>query len=206
MMAPTNANVRALNNRILSKLPGNNATKTFVAVTRLVEENPLPPQGNAAGGSDKVPVETGGFRVAQEELDAVERGNLPPSRLHLRVGCIVMLLKNFNKAQGLCNGTRLKVVAIFSETVCVRRINAFRGRKDCLYFPKLWLRSDDVPLPGSVERFQFPFALAFAITSTSHKANHLTLLGSTWSALFSPMDNFMLQSAVRRLARTYLSL
>lgn len=74
-----------------------------------------------------------------------------------------MLLKNLNKKQGLCNGTRL-VVEVLKQSLLLQRLTPFRGRKDSFYLPKMWLRSDDVLLTGSVQRFQFPVTLAFSMS------------------------------------------
>ena len=52
------------------------------------------------------------YRVSNEYLQTLNPGNFPPAKLVLKVGCIVMLLKNLNPQKGLCNGTRLMIKEI----------------------------------------------------------------------------------------------
>jgi hypothetical protein len=40
-------------------------------------------------------------------LNTFDVSGLPPHALHLKVGAVVILLKNIDTRQGLCNGTRL---------------------------------------------------------------------------------------------------
>ena len=43
-------------------------------------------------------------------LNTVEGYGLPPHHLRLKIGSIIMLIRNLNIKSGLCNGTRLQVV------------------------------------------------------------------------------------------------
>ncbi len=43
-------------------------------------------------------------------LNTIEGYGLPPHNLKLKVGSIIMLIRNLNIKCGLCNGTRLQVV------------------------------------------------------------------------------------------------
>ena len=59
---------------------------------------------NVIGGSDS---DDEIFQMSSEYLQTLNPSNFPPSKLYLKVGCVVMLLRNFNAKRGLCNGTRL---------------------------------------------------------------------------------------------------
>ena len=37
---------------------------------------------------------------------------MPLHKLHLKIGCIIMLFRNLTASQGLCNGTRLIVTKL----------------------------------------------------------------------------------------------
>jgi hypothetical protein len=54
-------------------------------------------------------------RNAQEYLNAQADGGLPPHELRLKQGVPVMLLRNLDPRQGLCNGTRLVVDSIIES-------------------------------------------------------------------------------------------
>ncbi|XP_034253656.1 uncharacterized protein LOC117652677 [Thrips palmi] len=104
------------------------------------------------------------FIMAPEELNMINAPNLPPHHLSLRVGSIVMLLINLNKRLGLCNGTRFVVTKLFPNTIGVKRLRAFKGKMDEIFLPRMMMRSDDIPIAGSVQRFQLPITLAFCVT------------------------------------------
>jgi len=44
-----------------------------------------------------------------EFLQQLNTGRLPPALLCLKIGCLVILLRNLNPREGLCNGTRIVV-------------------------------------------------------------------------------------------------
>ena len=50
-----------------------------------------------------------------EFLDSLELSGLPPHKLHLKVGAMVMLLRNLNVKHGLLNGTRLIVKKMYKK-------------------------------------------------------------------------------------------
>ncbi len=55
-------------------------------------------------------VETGDNQamvIGAEFLNTITLSNMPPHRLALKVGVLVILLRNLDATSGLCNGTRL---------------------------------------------------------------------------------------------------
>eukprot|EP00660_Eupelagonema_oceanica_P019799 gene19799-biopygen8370 len=50
-------------------------------------------------------------------LNTVTSGGLPPHRLLLKVGCVVMLLHNLRPVDGLCNGTRMLIKRIYASCI-----------------------------------------------------------------------------------------
>lgn len=152
IVAPTNDAVRAVNNVILRRLPGSKST--YLSKTSV----DLQDRGTAR------PDATDGFQIAQEELDSISPPRIPPHRLELKVGAIVMLLFNMCKPMGLCNGTRFVVTGLYRDTIKVRRVTAFRGEREELFLPKLLMSSSDVPVAGTINRIQIPVTLAMAMT------------------------------------------
>lgn len=160
ILAPKNDAVAAINQHVRNLLPG--PAVTFVGSSHLVPYEEGPPQPGR--GAPAVNSDFAGLGALQEEVQGLNRGKMPPHRLVVKVGSVVMLLKNFSKSQGLCNGTRMRVIAMGKNAMCLRRITPFAGRRDCVWFPKMWMRCDDFKLGGSVQRYQFPVSPAFAMS------------------------------------------
>ncbi|XP_011883968.1 PREDICTED: uncharacterized protein LOC105571104, partial [Vollenhovia emeryi] len=47
-----------------------------------------------------------------EYLNTLSPSSLPPYELRLRPNCIIMLIRNLNINEGLCNGTRLMIIEL----------------------------------------------------------------------------------------------
>ena len=52
-----------------------------------------------------------------EFLNSLTPLGMPPHCLNLKVGCIVMLLRNIALKKGLCNGTRLEITYLHRNSV-----------------------------------------------------------------------------------------
>ena len=51
-----------------------------------------------------------GEGILPEYLNSLDPQNLPPHELHLRVNSIIMFIRNISIYEGLCNGTRLRIL------------------------------------------------------------------------------------------------
>jgi len=56
-----------------------------------------------------------------EYLNSLDMSGMPPSHLHLKIGVPLLLLRNLDQAQGLCNGTRLRLLKIFNRVLQVSK-------------------------------------------------------------------------------------
>jgi len=52
------------------------------------------------------------YAYPAEFLQQLNAGGLPPALLYLKVGCPVILLRNLDSGEGLCNGTRMVVLNV----------------------------------------------------------------------------------------------
>nr|XP_043619665.1 uncharacterized protein LOC122591462 [Erigeron canadensis] len=52
-----------------------------------------------------------------EYLNLISFNGLPPHRLELKVNTPVMLLRNVNQTEGLCNGTRLLITQLLPRVI-----------------------------------------------------------------------------------------
>jgi len=58
--------------------------------------------------------------LTAEFLNSLSHSSLPLSRLELRIGAPIMLMRNLDPKQGLCNGTRMTVTRITRHYMEVR--------------------------------------------------------------------------------------
>jgi len=98
-----------------------------------------------------------------ELLQTFNPPSLPPSKLRLKVGAPVILLRNLYPKQGLCNGTRMVVTHIGRRCIEARILSGtFDGQLRLI--PRIRLTSTEGELPYVISRRQFPLRLCFAMT------------------------------------------
>ena len=74
----------------------------------------------ASPGIDEVPV---------EHLQSINLPSLPPSKLDLKVGVPIILLRNLLPQEGLCNGTRMVVTSLRAYCIEVKLLGSdFHGQ------------------------------------------------------------------------------
>ncbi|XP_073359004.1 uncharacterized protein [Aegilops tauschii subsp. strangulata] len=99
-----------------------------------------------------------------EFLNTLTPNGLPPHVLKLKINCPVILLRNIDPANGLCNGTRL-VVRGFQRNVIDAEIVLGQHAGKRIFLPRIPLcPSDDEMFPFQFKRKQFPIRLSFAMT------------------------------------------
>lgn len=101
---------------------------------------------------------------------------MPPHRLLLKVGCVVMLIRNLAPARGLCNGTRLIVDAIGKYITC-RILSEGRHKGQTVYIPRIKLESQNRELPITLRRVQYPLQVSFAMTINKSQGQTLGTVG-----------------------------
>uniref|UniRef100_A0A0L8GK72 DNA helicase Pif1-like 2B domain-containing protein n=2 Tax=Octopus bimaculoides TaxID=37653 RepID=A0A0L8GK72_OCTBM len=88
---------------------------------------------------------------------------MPPHRLNIKVGAIVMLARNLSISQGLCNGTRMKVQRLHEHCVEASLVTGSnRGRT--VLISRIKLSPSDANIPFTLNRLQFPLQLAYSMT------------------------------------------
>jgi hypothetical protein len=100
----------------------------------------------------------------QEFLNSLTPNGLPPHILRLKINCPVILLRNLDPSNGLCNGTRLIIKAFQENAIDAEIIGGqYAGKRVFLPRIPLYPSEDDV-LPFRFKRKQFPIRLSFAMT------------------------------------------
>ncbi len=96
-------------------------------------------------------------------LNPITPNGFPP-RANSKSKLSVILLRNIDPNNGLCNSTRLMVRAFQDNTIDVEIIGGQHASK-MTFIPRIPLSpSDDVSFPFKNKRKQFPIRLSFAMT------------------------------------------
>ena len=186
ILTPKNAEALKVNELILEKLPGESVL--FRSEDEALVEDP----------SDALNFPT-------EFLNRMTPASLPPHELHLKKGCIVMLLRNLNVRKGLCNGTRLIVTELLRRVVvCKFATGAFKDtpvlipRIDCYYSHQT--------LPFRLRRRQFPIRLSFCMTINKSQGQSFTRVGiELKEPIFSHGQLYVALSRARSRAGIFIS-
>ncbi|PWZ20060.1 ATP-dependent DNA helicase pif1 [Zea mays] len=99
-----------------------------------------------------------------EFLNTLTPNGLPPHVLNLKIGCPVILLRNIDPANGLCNGTRLVVRGFQRNSIDAKIVLGQHAGKQ-IFLPRIPLcPSDEEMFPFQFKRKQFHVRLSFAMT------------------------------------------
>ena len=99
----------------------------------------------------------------QEFLHTLAPSGMQQHTLELQVGCNVMLLRNLDPTNGLCNGTRLFVRHLYRNSIGAEVLDVSHAGNRVLT-PKIMLRPSNVHLPFQLCRIQLPVPLAYSMT------------------------------------------
>ncbi|KAL4134678.1 hypothetical protein QTP88_006404 [Uroleucon formosanum] len=140
-----------------------------------------------------------------EFLNSLEIPGFPPYNLQLKVGTVIMILRNLNPPR-LCNGTRLSVKRLMPNLIEATIINGkYAGENVCI--PRISMIPTD--LPFDFKRLQFPVRLAFAMTINKSQGQSLSELDNQeirksvkFSAHFFTFSRFMFDCASYQFVQT----
>ena len=181
ILCPRNEHALVVNEQVLHRLPGIETVYTSV---------------------DEVECEDGDdtSNYPTEFLNSLTPSGMPPHKLKLKIGAIVMLLRNLGVNRGLCNGTRLIVRCLHNHTIDCEV--ATGSNKECRTFiPRISLTSSDTFLSFKLRRRQFPIRLSFAMTINKSQGQTFNRLGLLLpQPVFSHGQLYVAFSRVRSLA------
>jgi ATP-dependent DNA helicase PIF1 len=153
ILSPRNDAVDDLNHKILSKFPGESTT---------------------LHSKDKVIGEDLNYPI--EYLNSINIPGLPLAHLPLKPGCPLMLLRNIDPLQGLCNGTRMVLIAIKQRVLQCRILGgSFSG--NTVFIPRITIDPSSEESPIAMSRHQFPVRLAFAMTINKAQGQSVKIVG-----------------------------
>ncbi|XP_004501122.1 uncharacterized protein, partial [Cicer arietinum] len=160
ILAPTHDTVDIVNDYILSLIPEEEKEYISSDSTVLSDEN------CAVQGDWFTP----------EFLNDMKCSGIPNHRLRLKIGVPVMLLRNIDQANGLCNGTRLLINELCTNIIGATVITG-KNIGDKIYIPRMNLVPSDPAFPFKFQRRQFPLSLCFAMTINKSQGQSLSQVG-----------------------------
>lgn len=158
ILAFRNDTVTEFNHLLISQFPGE--THYFDAVNS-ADIN------DSASETEELPI---------EYLQNINHSSLPPSKLILKLGVPVILLRNINPREELCNGTRMTIIQLSRRCIGVRILGGdFDGH--CTLLPRISLSTNEGELPFILTRKQFPIRLCFAMTVNKSQGQSFEVVG-----------------------------
>ncbi|PIC11535.1 hypothetical protein B9Z55_029018 [Caenorhabditis nigoni] len=145
ILSPTNQQALQMNQKVMEMIPGE--MKTYYSVDEV-------------GDNQNIHSDAANFPT--EFLNKMTPSGLPPHKLDLKVGALVMLLRNLDVRNGLCNGTRLVIREMGERVLRCAFISGPNEGGDVLIL-RIKL-SFDSGIPFVLQRRQFPVRPAFAMT------------------------------------------
>ena len=142
ILTPKNDASLLLNKQVLDRLPG--AQRLYLSVDRVMCDDNEEQQN-----------------YPLEFINSLTPSGMPEHRLFLKVGAIIMLLRNLNIQSGLCNGSRLIVKELHENIIVAETITI---DKHSVLIPRIKLAPSDINLPFILEHRQFPVRLAYSMT------------------------------------------
>nr|XP_027108928.1 replication protein A 70 kDa DNA-binding subunit B-like [Coffea arabica] len=113
----------------------------------------------------------------EDLLNSLTRNDFPPHKLLLKPYCPIMLLRNIDPPQGLCNGTRLICKSLSSNIIhAVITCGEFAGKE--VFIHRICFRAENnSDSPVSFERIQFPVRPCFTMTINKAQGQTLDFVG-----------------------------
>ncbi|CAI9300682.1 unnamed protein product [Lactuca saligna] len=111
-----------------------------------------------------------------EYLNQLTFPGIPPHKLLLKVDCPIMLLRNINQKEGLCNGTRM-IVSQLLPTLIEATIITGTSIEKRVYIPRIKFIHKSSDLPFVFSRKQFPVKVCYAMTINKSQGQSLRKIG-----------------------------
>ena len=129
---------------------------------------------------DKIPNATHeeNIQYSIEFLNKLRLSGMPSHTLKIKIGEIIMLLRNINTKKGLCNGRRILVTELRPNLI-IGKLLTGSAAGDIIFIPRIIIQTQDTrgDLPFQLERRQFPVTLAFSMTLNKSQGQTMNNVG-----------------------------
>ena len=167
ILSPRNNDVDGINAALLHALPG--IQRTYFSADPIRESDGVAGQRPALASTEQM------WRT--DYLNTIVLSGMPLHNTAIKVGCPVMLLRNLDPSEGLCNGTRIIVTQMNANVIEGRVLSGDHVGRRCL-IPRIGLDSATTSgLPFILRRRQFPIRLSFAMTINKSQGQSLHTVG-----------------------------
>ncbi|KAI5426982.1 hypothetical protein KIW84_032420 [Lathyrus oleraceus] len=114
--------------------------------------------------------------IPREEKDKLRTSGIPNHKIKLKVGTPIMLMRNLDQVDGLCNGTRL-IVTRLANHVIEAKIMSGKNIGNIFYIPRMFMSPSDSPWPFKLIQRQFPIIVSYAMTINKSQGQSLDSVG-----------------------------
>ena len=155
ILTPKNEHMREINKIAISQFPGQ--IRRYKSIDHVKDEAYI-------------------STYSTELLNSLDINNFPSHILHLKCGAPVMVLRNIDPLNGICNGTQGIITNMAAHVIEIETVDVNNTRKR-VFIPRMSLLSNDSKIPIKFYRKQFPVTLSFAITINKSQGQTLKKVG-----------------------------
>ncbi|KAL2985527.1 hypothetical protein AAZX31_12G156900 [Glycine max] len=113
--------------------------------------------------------------LTTEFLNSLTTSDLPNHSNKIKIGSPIMLLRNLDQTQGLCNDTRLIVTRLAKHVIATEIISG-KNVGHNVYIPRMSMSPSQSPWSFKILRRQFPLMLSYAMTINKSQGQSLSLV------------------------------
>ena len=181
VLTTTNKDVDVINDKVSRMIPADANARVYLSADSVNEEEDVNP-----------------LHFPTEFLNTLTPNGMPPHKLRLVEGMIIMLLRNMNKKLGLCNGSRLVVRRLQPNVIEAEVLTGqHAGRR--VFIPRIETSPANTTLPFTLRRRQFPVRPAYAMTINKSQGQTLEKVGlCLLKGVFTHGQLYVAFSRVRR--------
>jgi ATP-dependent exoDNAse (exonuclease V) alpha subunit len=157
LLLACNEDVHAINSHILNNFPGNEHVYHIADSV------------GSEGDEEE-------FQYPVEHLNSMNASGLPLAKLVLKKGCPVMVLRNLDPSQGVCNGTWGILTQMTNRVLEIRLLGGDHAGEH-VFIPRITMIPSAIQIPFELHRCQFPIYLAFAMTINKAQGQSVKYVG-----------------------------
>ncbi|XP_076916757.1 uncharacterized protein LOC143576585 [Bidens hawaiensis] len=161
ILAPKNEVVQEINDILLARFPGEH--KEYLS-------------SDSIDKSESVNEDFDPSLYLPDVLNGLKFSGCPNHQLILKVGVPIMLLRNIDQKNGLCNGTRLIVKSLGNRVIEVEVVLGSEiGKRHAIH--RVTLNPTDKKFPFKFSRRRFPLSVCFSMTINKSQGQSLSRVG-----------------------------